>query len=103
MVKTICFRKKHKKQKNKRETENGDAKENKKEKKMKEKLSVVVSEDGTKREVKGEGKSALSITNGRKANKKTSDSDISTGPLEEDMNLDELMRQKVLIKTIYFS
>lgn len=92
------FRKKHKKHKNKKEPENGDLKENKKDKKAKEKLSVVVSEDGTKREVKGEGKGgALSLVNGRKSSKKTSDSDVDipTDPLEEEMNLDELMRQKV--------
>jgi hypothetical protein len=51
-----------------------------------------VSGDGSKREVKGEGKNG-SLTNGSKI--VDSDGDISTAPLERDMDLDELMRQKV--------
>lgn len=98
-----CFRKKHKKHKSKKETENGETKEKKKDKKSKEKLSVVVSEDGTKRQVKGGSKSGSSdLTNGNKvANRAVdSDGDISTGPLEEEMNLDELMRQKVSLVSV---
>uniref|UniRef100_A0A1B6G4U4 Serine/threonine-protein kinase PRP4 homolog n=1 Tax=Cuerna arida TaxID=1464854 RepID=A0A1B6G4U4_9HEMI len=94
-------RKKHKKHKNKKEPENGDLKENKKSKKTKEKLSVIISEGSNKREVKGEGKGGkLALTNGSKANNKVvdSDGDIPTGPLEEEMNLDELMRQKALLQ-----
>ncbi|XP_054274882.1 serine/threonine-protein kinase PRP4 homolog [Macrosteles quadrilineatus] len=87
-------RKKHKKHKSKKEAENGDIKESKKEKKPKEKLSVIVSGDGSKREVKGEGKNG-SLTNGSKSI--DSDVDIPTGPLEEQMNLDELMKQKALL------
>lgn len=96
----MCFffsRKKHKKHKNKKESENGKVKEIEKEKKNKGKLSVIVSEGGTKREVKGEVKKGSAVlTNGSKKNNNIdSDGDIPTGPLEEEMNLDELMRQKV--------
>lgn len=59
---------------------------------------MIVSEGGSKREVKGEvKKSSVVLTNGSKKsnNNIDSDGDIPTGPLEEEMNLDELMRQKV--------
>lgn len=100
-IETCVFfsRKKHKKHKNKKESENGKVKEIEKEKKNKGKLSVIVSEGGTKREVKGEVKkgSAVLANGSKKNNNIDSDGDIPTGPLEEEMNLDELMRQKVIL------
>lgn len=68
---------------------------------------MIVTKDGTKREVKGEvKKGSAGLTNG--SNKKNnnaidSDGDISTGPLEEEMNLDDLMRQKVKLNKVFIS
>lgn len=100
-------RKKHKKHKHKKGSENGDLKteDKKNNKKTKENLSVILVSGSSKREVKG---ATTILTNGNKINniessesdhdkkKKEVDSDgVDVSVIEDEMNLDELMRQKV--------